>query len=389
MINGFFAHGHVELLAVLPCLLLFGVPRAAQASFSLTFQGYVQTINTGGSITLSAPSGIVVDPTGNIFIADTVGSIGRIVEVNAQGTASVLTINGLTLGSTGGIAIDGSGNFYVVDKGNTRVVKVSSSGAGSVISTGSVTLTAPSGVALDESGDIFISDGTTHVVEVTSGGSAAVLSITVSTSPRALSSPKGLAVDTNGNLYIADSANSRVVKLPAGSTTGTVVSIAGGVTLTSPNDVAVDRIGNLFICDHTDGTRIAEVDTTGNGSVLNANSLTLSSGAAGVAMDVFGTVYIADTGNSRGSIVNPPLDMDPETGIGYTTSLNRSEIGFGHIQLGSSTPVTLTLPFTTGATAGLGGVKVFTSGTQNLDFVRPMRQLVTARPRLAQAAQWQ
>jgi hypothetical protein len=50
-----------------------------------------------------------------------------------------------------------------------------------------------------------------------------------------------------------------------------------------------------------------------------------------------------------------------------TYSLNKSAVGFGHVQLGSASPVTLTLPFTTG-TSGLSGVKVFTSGGQNLDF---------------------
>jgi hypothetical protein len=40
----------------------------AFASFSLTFQGLVQTLNTGGSITLSSPSGIVVDAAGNVTL---------------------------------------------------------------------------------------------------------------------------------------------------------------------------------------------------------------------------------------------------------------------------------------------------------------------------------
>ena len=45
-------------------IVLLTVAQVAHASFSLTFQGNVQTINTGGSITLSSPSGIVVDPGG-------------------------------------------------------------------------------------------------------------------------------------------------------------------------------------------------------------------------------------------------------------------------------------------------------------------------------------
>src|ERR1700678_4371490 len=185
----------------LACLLLLTVAQVAHASFSLTFQGNVQTLNTGGSITLSSPSGIVVDSAGDIFIADTVSGSGRIVEVNALGTASVLTISGLSpaLGSLSGIAIDGAGNLYIADTSNNRVVKVSSSGAGSVIGTGSATLSAPQGVALDQSGDIFIADtGHNKIVEVTSGGSAAPPSFTVSSGPSTLSSPKGLAVDVSG-----------------------------------------------------------------------------------------------------------------------------------------------------------------------------------------------
>src|SRR6202012_597518 len=38
------------------------------------------------------------------------------------------------------------------------------------------------------------------------------------------------------------------------------------------------------------------------------------------------------------------------------------------VTLCSANAVTLTLPFTTDFSSGLGGVKVFTSGTQNLDF---------------------
>ena len=183
-------------------IVLLPVAQVAHASASLLFGGVVRTINTGGSITLSLPSALVVDPSGNIFIADT--NNNQVVKVNAQGNASVLTMSGLSpasLSAPSGIAIDGSGNLYIADTGNARVVKVTSSGAGSVIGTGSVTLTGPHGVALDQSGDLFISDGTggsSQIVEVTSGGTAAALTITVSP---ALNTPKGLAVDTPDPLH--------------------------------------------------------------------------------------------------------------------------------------------------------------------------------------------
>jgi DNA-binding beta-propeller fold protein YncE len=120
--------------AVLFCLFLFGATQLAQASFSLLFEGLVRTVNTGGSITLSSPAALVVDPAGDVYIADTANN--RIVEVNAQGTPSVLTIGGLSpasLSSPSGIAIDGARNLYIADMGNSRVVKVNPLGAGSTL----------------------------------------------------------------------------------------------------------------------------------------------------------------------------------------------------------------------------------------------------------------
>jgi sugar lactone lactonase YvrE len=349
-----------------PALLVLLGCGSSWASFSLTFQGLVQTLNTGGGITLISPSGIVVDTEGVVYVADTGNS--RIVEVNAQGVASVLTITGLgtALSSPNGIAIDGSGNLYVADTGNSRVVEITAAGAGSVISTGGVTLASPKGVALDQSGDLFIADtANNRIVEVTSGGSAAALTITVSSGSATLNTPIGLAVGVTGNLYIADSGNNRIVTVAAGSTTGVVASILGGVTLSAPKAVTVDRMGNVFIAD-TGHSRIAEIDTSSNGTVLYTDSVTLSA-PLGVALDVFGTVYIADTGDSQALVVDPPVNADLVVG-NPSYSLNKTAVGFGHVQLGSSTAVTLTLPFTTSGSGGLGAVKVFTSGQQSLDF---------------------
>ena len=171
-------------------------------------------------------------------------------------------------------------------------------------------------------------------------------------------------MNTAGKLYIADSGNNRIVTVASGSTTGVVASIAGGVTLSNPSAVVVDRIGNVYIAD-TANDRIAEIDTSSNGTVLYTGSTTLN-GPLAVAVDPLGTVYIADTGASRIVVVDPPVNGDL-TSSDPTYSLNQSVVQFGHVQLGSSTAVSLTLQFTTGS-VGLGEVKVLTRGTQNLDF---------------------
>ena len=84
-------------------------------------------------------------------------------------------------------------------------------------------------------------------------------------------------------------------------------------------------------------------------SPLSTGSVTLSA-PKGVAVDIFGTIYIADTSNSRG------------------VTVAASAVGFGHLQLGTSSGVTQTLPFTVNVATTLGAVKAFTFGTENLDF---------------------
>jgi DNA-binding beta-propeller fold protein YncE len=364
-----------RLKALLVLSLLLSVVQRAHATPSWMFGGLVQTLYTGGSITLNSPSAMVVDPAGDVFVADTGNH--QIVEVNAYGTASVLTISGLSpaLVSPTGIAIDGLGNLYITDAdvSNSRVVKVSSSGAGSVISTGAVVLASPKGVALDQAGDIFIADtGNNRIVEVTSAGSASVFAISGLTSPATLNTPMGLAVDTAGNLYIADSVNNRVVKVASGGTAGTLVSTGElDPALNAPSGVAVDRIGNIYIAS-TGSNNIAEVDTSGTGTWLFFSSLYMEtfslSGPLGVALDVFGTVYVADSGAGAGHdrvlIVDRATDWPS-----YSSSLNGSAVGFGHVQLGALTGVTLTLPFVPGINfSTTTPFKVFTSGVQNLDF---------------------
>lgn len=333
------------------------------AKIALNFQGLTQTLLTGG-ITLSAPSDIAVDTAGNVYIGDT--SNNQIVTVNPQGVASVLAISGLTpaLSLPTGVAVDGAGNLYIADTGNSRVVVVSAAGSGSVVSLGSVTLSAPQGVAVDTSGDIFVADsGNNRIVEVPFGGSAAVLGIAVSSGSATLSAPIGLAVDVSGNLYVADSGNSRVVTVASGGTTGAVLSTTGE-TLSGPQGVAVDGIGNVFIAD-TGNNQIVEVDTSGNGLLLGTSGFTLS-GAKGIAVNIFGTVYVADTTNNRSLTVDLPVMAALTSGSpGY--SLNKSAVGFGHLQLGTANAGNLILTFTIADTP-LGAVQVVTAGAQNLDF---------------------
>ena len=311
------------------------------------FNGVAAVLPTG-SVTINLPSDIAVDTAGNVYVADTGNS--QIVKINPQGSASVLTISGLgtALSFPAGITVDGSGTLYVADSGNNRIVTVTVAGSGTVVSTPSVTLSSPQGVALDQSGNLFIADtNNNRIVELAAAGTASVVSITgLST---ALNTPTGLALDPVGNLYIADAVNSRIVKVAAGGTAGAALSITGLATpLDTPRGVAVDGLGNVYIAD-TNNHRIVKVTSGGAGSPLSTGAVTLSL-PKGVAVSTFGTVYVADTSDNRG------------------VSIASNAIGFGHLQLGTSSGVTQTLPFTVDIATTLGSVKAFAFGTESLDF---------------------
>ena len=332
---------------VAPALLVLLGPGLSWGIAPTRFNGVATTLPTGGAA-LSQPSAVTVNAAGNTYIADTGNS--RIVMVNPQGSASVVAISGLStaLNLPTALTVDGSGTLYIADSGNNRIVTVSTSGSGTVVSTGGVTLSSPQGLALDQSSNLFIADtNTNRIVEVTAAGVASVFAITgLGTG---LNAPSGLAVDVSGNLYIADSGNSRIVTVAAGGTAGLVLSITGLATaLDTPRGVAVYGLGNIYIAD-TNNHRIVKVAPGGSGSVLSTGTVTLSA-PKGVAVDVYGTVYIADTGNNQ------------------AVTVATSAVGFGHLQLGTASGVTQTLPFTVNVSTTLGGVKAFTTGTENLDF---------------------
>lgn len=249
------------------------------------------------SASLYAPSGVTVDSSGNLYIADTLNNrirkvdvSGKISTVAGTGTGGYMG-DGVAATSTWlnrpqGVAVDNSGNLYIADTWNNRIRKV------------------------DMSGEISTVAGTDFAGYSGDGGSAAVA---------ALNEPKGLAVDRSGNLYIADSGNHRIRKVDLSGKISTVagsgdfgVSGDGGdatlAKLSFPTGIAVDSSGNLyFVCDF----QIRKVDTLGKISTvvgLYKDGFSGDGGPAltaelfrpqGVAVDSGGNLYISDYWNFR------------------------------------------------------------------------------------------
>ena len=160
-------------------------------------------------VTFSQPSGLAVDGSGLLYIAD--AQQNRIVRANPDGSgATILALNGLTrpLLTPEGLALDSAGNLYIVDSGNQRVVKVTLSTlvAVPVTITGAL-LFNPYGIAVDASGTLYIADtGNRRILRVPPTGAAGA----ILTPNFSFSVPTGVVVADNGDLVVADNNNGLV-----------------------------------------------------------------------------------------------------------------------------------------------------------------------------------
>lgn len=247
---------------------------------------------------LNYPTSIAVDPSGQIYVADTYNH--RIRRINISGYISTIAGTGVA-GSSGdggaatsaqftyprGIALDGAGNLYIADTSNHRIRKITVAtgiittvaGTGVSGSTGdggaatSALLNSPNGVAVNSAGTIiYISDSGNHRVrKVASGvitnyagtGTSGYLGEYSPATAARLYNPRNLALDAAGHLYIADSTNNRIRRVDAGS--GFITTVAGNGEATfggdgyaatagqiqDPYGVSIDTAGNLWIADTT------------------------------------------------------------------------------------------------------------------------------------------
>jgi len=373
----------------------------------------------GGPATSAAvnfPAGVAVDSSGNLFIADTDNN--RIRKVSANGIITTVAGNGdiyysgdgvpatsATLRSPSGIALDGSGNLFIADQGHNRIRKVSASGIITTVAGNgndgfsgdggpatSATFNTPSGIAVDAFGDLFIADtGNERVRKVSAGG----IVTTVAGTPNYrfsgdggpatsawLWGPYGVAVDSSGNLFIADTNNRRIRKVTPG---GIITTVAGNgetgfsgdggpataASLGNPSAVALDGSGNVFIAD-ADNLRVRKVSANGIITTVAGNGTAGFSGDGGpatkaqfqrgafylwnffggIAVDRSGNLFIADTGNQRVRKVSPDGIITTIAGNGATTGEQIFTKGVFAGDGGPATAASLSLPTSVAVDAG-------------------------------------
>ena len=308
--------------------------------------------------------GVVVDNSGNLYIADTGNS--RVRKVSGDGVITTIAGTGVSgysgdggpaksaqLKAPTGLALDASGNLYVADYLDNRIRKISTDGVITTVAGRgdfnpplgdggpaiNAALAGPLGVAVDSSGNVYIADTFFFLIRMVSSDGI-ISTVAGSNYYRAGDSDVGLptsvAVDRTGNLYIA--TEGRILKRSSDGTISTVAGIGtvetngpsgdGGpatrANLRGPCAVAVDVTGNIYITEGNlsgfafgaadvrkvtaDGVirTIAGNGTTGySGDGGPATSASFSVAAAGIAVDKSGTVYVADLFNDVIRVLQP------------------------------------------------------------------------------------
>ncbi len=247
-----------------------------------------------------------------------------------------------------GVALDASGNLFIADVDNGRVRKVDNNGIITTVAGGghyglgdggaatSASLVQPSGVAVDAFGNLFIADTYNNVIRkvdnngiitTVAGGGHYGLGDGGAATNASLVQPSGVAVDASGNLFIADTWNNRIREVDPD---GIITTVAGNgslnysgdggqatsASLAGPSGVAVDASGNLFIAD-TGNFRIREVLLFASQSTLTLCNITTNNAGN---YTVIITNFYGSVTSSVASLMVRAEDLQITPATGFTAS---------------------------------------------------------------------
>jgi sugar lactone lactonase YvrE len=292
-----------------------------------------------GANTLAFPQSVWVDPSGNVWVADTDNNrVLRFSGALTNGMNADLVLGQANLTSDGnnvpaantlsrpvGVAVDAAGNVWVADSDNHRVLRFSApltSGMNADLVLGqpdfatadnhdansdsraevitAATLYSPQGVTVDQAGNVWVADHLNHrflrysppfsngmnanqvlgQVDFTSGGSNRSQWPNAATIHCAFS----VSADQSGNVWVADFSNNRVLRYKSPLSNGMdAAQVLGQV------DFAATTVNRTGISDSHDGD-MQVIGSPGPDTLFRPTN---------VVTDTAGDLWVADSGNHR------------------------------------------------------------------------------------------
>jgi hypothetical protein len=278
--------------------------------------GYSGDTGMATATSLSAPSYVVFDSVGNLYVSDTANNCVRKIDTGGN----ISTVAGLRVNGGADTCNSASNPTPAADQGLLR----------------------PAGLAIDSANTLYIADSQHNCVRslafgavdsyaanalTTAAGSCGSVD-TASTTPV----PNGLAVDANMTLYISlqDNATASPVNqvvrhlatdplstvcllagLPSANVSNACPGLLADVTISSPAGVALDANGNLFVADTGNNCVREIVGLTTPQTVVGlcSNDHTGTSGTAlrgpyGLSFSPSGLLYISEAAVNANNVVS-------------------------------------------------------------------------------------
>ncbi len=286
------------------------------------------TYSGGG---LNSPSGLGVDSSGSVWVANYFYTASKFSPVGAP--AFPMGITGFGLNNSYGLAIDANDNVWIPNEqpyfGTDSIGSVSELTSAGVSLAGNSGYTGaglnyPIAVAIDPNGTVWVVDyGDSHVTLLNASGQA--LSGAQGYATASFEFPVVVAVDANHFGWVGNLSNGGVTKVAADGSSFTSYQCCDGAA-----GIALDQQNNAWIANYygasvsmiaADGSIVSNQGYTGLGSLDHPQGITVD-GAGDVWVANYRAPYLTELAGASAAV--PGASLTRASGMGADAGLREA-----------------------------------------------------------------